>query len=477
MAGQRELLEDVSMRRIFSFLILSLVFNSGLALSTQTSAPGQMLAISDIHFSPFADCKTVKKCQLVMKLNQANADQWPQLFSEYSSHTLPTNGHPTNYALFHSLLVQIQQLQPENTLILGDFLAHRFRVQYLQYTHDHNRAHYENFVVKTLQYVTNSIQQVIPENSAIYPVVGNNDSYGGKDCSYPDYCIIPNGTFLQKTTNVWSVLFRNPTNKALFMADFPKAGYYEIILPNSHNHIIVLNTVLFSSKAQGPNVEQAAHAQLQWLQQKLQNIADAKEKTWIIFHIPPGIDAYSTAKNFLGIVVPFWNKENVQQFSNLIHQYNSSITAVLSGHTHMDGFLILDMKSSNRIIVDTFVPSISPIFGNNPAYKLYNYHDENFEIHDFITWYLNLHKDNGNEGWKKEYTFSTVYQTNDGLLNGYQKIIADKNSTFSTDYRNLFSINTQSQLINKNKWNFYWCATSCLSVNSYQSCLKNVKNS
>ncbi len=462
---------------LFFFLILSLIFNSGLALSTQNNASRQILAISDIHFSPFADCKTVKKCQLIVELNQSGVDQWPQLFAQYSSDNLPSNGHSTNYALFHNLLVQIQQLQPENILILGDFLAHRFRSQYLQYTHDHNRAHYENFVLKTLQYMTNSILQVIPENSAIYPVIGNNDSYGGKDCAYPDYCNIPNGEFLKKTTNVWSGFFRNSANKALFMADFPQGGYYEAILPNSHNHIIVLNTVLFSTKAQGPNGEQAALAQLQWLQQKLQNIADTKEKTWIIFHIPPGIDAYSTAKNFLGIVVPFWNKEYVLQFSNLVHQYNSSITAVLSGHVHMDGFLILDMKNSHRLIVDSFVPSISPIFGNNPAYKLYHYNDEDFEIHNFITWYLNLRNENGKEGWKNEYTFSTVYQTNEGLLSGYQKIVADKNSPFSTDYRNLFSTNTQSQPINKGKWNFYWCAISCLNVYSYQYCLKNFKNS
>lgn len=431
----------------------------------------QMLVIADIHFSPFADCPSAKNCVLISKLNQASASQWPQILANYNDpNRLPKNGQATNYALFQSLLTQIQTQKPENVIILGDFLAHRFRTLYLQSTHDHNRDHYNNFVLKTLQYLTSSIQQVLPADSSVYPVIGNNDSVGGKDCAYSDYCVITNGAFYKALANQWSALFSNNDNKSRFLATFPYAGYYEIILPNTRDHILVLNTVLFATKVQGPNVDKAAQAELNWLQQKLKEISDANEKTWIVYHIPPGIDAYSTAKNFLGVVVPFWDKEYSQPFLNLVHQYNSTITGVLSGHTHMDGFLVLDLNASTHNVVDTFIASVSPIFGNNPSFKTYSYSSDNFTIRNFATYYLDLR--NKNFAWQKEYDFSSTFQPNDDLFTGYQKITANKDNPFSTDYIQFYSVNTTSQPINQGKWDYYWCATHQLNTKDYQNCLK-----
>lgn len=395
-------------RFIITLLFLFSIFGVAKAQTNNGSHSHQIGILSDIHFSPFTDCPSEKKCILLEKLNQSSIDQWPKLFTQYAGDQLPHNGQPTNYALFHDLLIKIQQQQPQNVLILGDFLAHRFRTQYLKYTHDHNRSHYENFIIKTLQYLTHSIQEALPENSSVYPLIGNNDSYGGKNCAYPDYCVIPNGSFFRAAAHNWKELFKDAANKASFMSTFPHAGYYEIVLPNTRDHIIVLNTVLFSIKAQGLHHDQAAHDQLVWLEQKLKNIAAAKEKTWIIFHIPPEIDTYSTIRNFLGIVTPFWEKDYLQQFLSLIHQYNANITAIFSGHTHMDGFLVLDKSNSNHVIIDTFIPSISPIFGNNPAYKIYDYDANNFEIKDFTTYFLNLKNKNSKAEWEKEYSFSCL---------------------------------------------------------------------
>ncbi len=462
------------MRLFFSFAILMLIFNVAWANSTDqpNHSVSQVVAIADIHFTPFADCPA-KNCVLIAKLNQADAAQWPQILSQYSHNTLPISGQETNYTLFHSLLVQIQQEQPKNVLILGDFLAHRYHTLYVKYSHDYNRNHYNKFVINTLKYLTDSIQQVLPADGAIYPVIGNNDSYGGKGCAYSDYCVVADGSFYRELAGLWSSLFRNDYNKAQFLDSFPHAGYYEIVLPNTHNHIIVLNTVLFSHKAQGPDIDQQAQKQLAWFEQKLQKISDAKEKTWVIFHIPPGIDAYSTAKNFFGVVIPFWESNYSKPFSTLIHQYNPAINAVLSGHLHMDGFLILDMGYSSNIIIDTFVPSISPVFGNNPSYKIYTYSNQEFKLHNFATYYLNL-KSNASPTWQKEYDFSATYQPNDGLSSGYKKVTADSTNPFSASYIQFYSINTFTQPINNGKWNFYWCATNILDTQTYQACLKNL---
>lgn len=449
------------MRR-FMFLILLLIWPAA-------GFADAVLVLADIHFDPFADCNGNKNCPIAAKLNNSSVDQWPQIFAQYSHSAFPPNSKETNYTLFASTLEQIKKQQPKTVIILGDFLAHRFRSLYLKYTDDHNLNHYRNFVLNTINYVTDSIQTVIPPDGAIYPVIGNNDSFGGKNCAYADYCVDSNGAFFQALSNSWAPLLRNDYNQAQFVKIFPKAGYYEVILPNTRDHIIVLNTVLFSNKAQGPDIELAAQQQLIWLEQRLKAIAAAKEKTWIVFHIPPGIDAYSTTQNFLGVVVSFWDFRYSKTFIDLINEYGANITAVLSGHTHMDGFLILGKNSTNKII-DTFVPSISPVFGNNPSYKIYSYAPDQFILHNFAAYYINLH--DPQTGWQKEYDFATVYHSNDQLFGGYNKITADQANPYSLNYIDYYDVKTLSQPINRGKWNFYWCATHFLNKENYQACLK-----
>ncbi len=138
----------------------------------------------------------------------------------------------------------------------------------------------------------------------------------------------------------------------------------------------------------------------------------------------------------------------------------------------MDGFLVLDNNSEN-IIVDTFVASISPIFGNNPSYKIYSFKNNNFEIHDFGTYYINLRDNNGAKGWEKEYQFSTAYMPDNGLFTGYKKITSNQSNAYSANYIRFYGVNTSSQPITQGKWNYYWCATACLNTKKYQNCMKH----
>ncbi len=457
-------------------LLLILLSTLSIAISAHAleadDTVNQIMVISDIHLDPLADCQNQKPCPLAMQLNKSNAGQWPQILAQYNHNVLPLNGENTNYTLFRSLLEQIELQKPQNLFILGDFLAHRFRTKYVQYTQDTNREHFEKFVQNTMQYMATALQQVMPPSGAIYSLIGNHDSYKGKDCAYDDYCVIPDGSFYQVISKQWAPLFRDEVNRNLFMNTFTHNGYYHVLIPRTRDHILVLNTVLFSTKAQGPGLYKNAQEQLQWLQQQLETISKAQEKTWILYHIPPAIDAYSSAKNFFGVVMPFWDQNYVKSFSDIIKKYNTTVTGVLSGHTHMDGFLVLNNNTGN-IIVDTFVASISPIFGNNPSYKIYSYKNNNFEIHDFGTYYLNLRDNKGSKDWEKEYQFSSIYTPDDGLFTGYKKITANKNSSYSSNYIRFYGVNTLSQPIIHGKWNYYWCATACLNTKKYENCVKH----
>ncbi len=383
------------------FLLMFFLVFLQIAHAENTLAENKTLIISDIHFSPFAGCSNNSRiCPLIDKLNKANADQWPQILEQYSPKTLPENGQATNYTLIRSMLAQIKMQKPNKIIILGDFLAHRYRSQYLLYSHDLNRNDYEVFVTKTLKFLTNSIQAVVPANTVIYPVIGNNDTYGGQGCAHTDYCTIANGIFFHNISKLWSPLIKDNLE---FSNTFSEGGYYQVKFGNSKNHLIVLNTVIFSAKAQGPNLDKAAQQQLAWLKSQLENIATQKEKTWIIFHIPPGIDTYASAKSFFSKVIPFWDPIYSQEFLKIINQYNSIINGVLSGHTHMNGSSILTTKeAATNQVTDIFVPSISPIFGNNPSYKIYMYNNKDFKPLPVSTYYLDLKKKVGAlEDWQE----------------------------------------------------------------------------
>ena len=229
-------------------------------LSPGITAPlltDKFISFADIHFNPFSDCKSsFKACPLANKLRAANYQEWEAIFNQYGTKKLPATKHDTNYALFNSALAEWQRMNqqehPKFGLILGDFLVHQFRTRYILYSHDTSRAGYQNFVKKTLQFMTYKIHQTFPEID-VYAAVGNNDSYRG------DYASVPNGKFFQETAQTWSTLIHDQANQNSLLRTFPQGGYYAVSLShNQKQRILILNTVLFSARAKGPHIDLAA---------------------------------------------------------------------------------------------------------------------------------------------------------------------------------------------------------------------------
>ncbi len=371
------------------------------------------------------------------------------------------------------MLAEINQQQPENILILGDFLAHNFQSKYVLYTKDLNKKDYQQFVLKTLQYLTQSIQAVSPANTSIFPVIGNNDSYGGRGCMDADYCSETNGPFFKALTQLWAPLIRDKTNQKQFIATFPIAGYYAINLSNN-NHLLVLNTNLFSDHAQGYRVDAAANAETAWLNKQLAAYQKNQQKTWIAWHIPPGIDAYSTATNFFHKIRSFWKENYNHDVLKLINQYMDTIAGVYSAHLHMDGFLILGADKHKGTLIDSFVPAISPIFGNNPAYKIYEYDSKNLDWCNFSTYYLNLIHSSISQAWIKEYIFNSSYQEDlkdCTLIAGFSKISINVDNPFTTNYLTFYNVSSNFKSLPKQAWKDFWCTINNLNIADYENCL------
>ena len=433
------------------------------------------LSFSDVHFNPFASCKvSVKPCALITQLRQAPATTWEANFEKYDSKAVDGYGHDTNYALLKVSLAAIKAVhqteQPEFTLILGDFLAHNYREQYVLYSHDHTLAGYQDFVKKTLQFLTLEIRQAIPAGD-IYPALGNNDTYTG------DYSVVPTGAFLRDTAETWSHLIQDKANQQQLRSTFPKGGYYAVDLPHHPlQRILVLDTVLFSTSAKGgAAVEQAAHEELAWVHVELTKAAAAHQSVLLAFHIPMGINVYKTLMSLFGGVKEFWRPEYSLALENELRLFPDTVRALLPGHIHMDSFQVVGLKELAEIPV-SFTPSISPIFGNNPGFKVYNYDPATLKILNYDTYFYSLEAAPDARRWEKEYNFKQVYHSSCKTCDLTQGIkMMTPVSALANYYKHYYAVGTNAEPITKDhNWlPYYWCDIFSITAQDYQTCLKH----
>ncbi|MBY0544048.1 MAG: metallophosphoesterase [Gammaproteobacteria bacterium] len=441
----------------YAFLALFLFFPTLVVANPSSQA---FLALSDIHFTPYDHCSWFHSCPLIQKLEAAPVQQWVNIFRQYDT-TVPSRyGLDTNSALFNSTLNEINALPKTYhfAIITGDFLAHAYRLKFIWFAKDLSQHDYQQFVNKTYEYLQLRLQEAT-SNVPVYITLGNNDSYQG------DYYSDPGGSFYEIMSQRVAQMNQG-LDETNFKQTFSKAAYYAIKPnANSQNRILFLNTTLFSIYANGKHIAKGAQQEFIWLNAQLESAKQGKYKVWLIDHIPNGIDAYrSTHKEK---AIPLWQSQYNSAFLKLITQYPNTITAIITAHVHMDGFQFLSLSPQKQLL-DTFIPSISPIYGNNPAFKVYEYNPDSMELSNFQTYYLNESTDK----WTLEYDFNSTYQPNCDkceISTAYSMITS---SGWRTDkYKRYYAVSTNSQAITKNGWlPYYWCATQYQTKREYTDC-------
>jgi sphingomyelin phosphodiesterase acid-like 3 len=457
--------------RFIAGIVLAMLAQTSIAfdMTLQTKHAEKFLSVADVHFNPFATCSpSITPCPLIVKLQAAPAQDWKTLFETYDNTKNTYYGSDSNYVLLKSTLKEVslvvQQEQPRFAFLLGDLLAHNYHAQYVLYSHDRSSAGYQNFVTKTFQFLTREFRQAIPQID-IYPALGNNDAY-------EDYEVDANGRLLRQNASIMAVLITDRNNRRSFQQSYPYGGYYAVDVPRGNSQrILVLDTVLFSRKAIGHGVRQAALAQLTWLHKQLATATREHRSVILACHIPVGVDVYATLKGFLGQIVEFWEPEYSAAFDRELQEFPGTVKAVLPAHIHMDSFQIMKLTQKSTVPV-SFTPAISPIYGNNPGFKMFSYDADTFNVHNYETYYLPL---SGNGTWEKEYSFRQVYQApcqNCDLTHGIKALTPE--GTGAEAFKQFYSLGTGSQFITKdNNWlPYYWCDIHSISSQQYQTCIQ-----
>ncbi len=439
------------------FIVLINLFVAASALAAEQEKSARFISVSDIHFNPFYTCETTKNtCPIIDILQNTPSSKWKTVFLNNDKKD-PAYEQDNGYVLFASTLnqlkIQTSISHPKFVLLLGDLLAHDFKQAYEKYTNDYSTEGVRSFINKTMEFITDELNHAMP-GVDIYPVVGNNDTYAEH--------YVSEAIFYQKMAPIWSQLIKHNTLRKAMESDFSKNGYYALTIPMQHPiRLIALNTTLFSTFSVGTAAE--AKAQMEWLQQELELTVTHHQNALIALHIAAGIDIYKTIKT--NEVIPMWKTTYTREFEQLLKTYSPYIVGVFPGHLHTDWF-----QSVYSVIVSA-TPSISPLFGNNPGFKIYDYDTRHLILQDFKTLLYDL---DGDKAWSEEYDFNKIYQPNchDCQLIDGMKLI-QQTGDLSDHYKLFYALKRNAQPITtQNKWlPYYWCAIWNISAIDYSNCL------
>jgi sphingomyelin phosphodiesterase acid-like 3 len=421
---------------------------------------GNVPHISDIHFNPFYDTT------LLPQLIAAEVNQWESIFETSKIKGFGTvSKNETNYILLVSSLKDMVSTSknPDFIIFTGDFLAHEFPDKFKN--HAPEGRDYDTFVEKTIEFVVLMFEKYFPD-IPVYISLGNNDCYAG------DYQVIPEGKFLKNTTPVLADKFlENPGNRGSFAETYPVGGYFTVAPAGTENTLIIsLNSNFFSPKHKNTVDYDPGKRELDWFEKQLVFAQQKKQKAWLLLHIPPGTNVYTTVHK--NQYTSMWKQEYNDRFISLVKTYAPVIIAGFCGHTHMDDFRVLvDPQTSQAISFVRISPAISPQFGNNPGYLQMSYDRQEFSLKNYVLYYLNLEITNPN--WGKEYAFTEVYGqtaiTAATLLAVYNAINTDP--AVRKSYMDYFNVSDRPHpSLTDANWKAYWCGIGNWTQTSFESC-------
>lgn len=471
-------------------MALMLLVFTACTTNTEIKAPAtadNFLSISDIHFNPFYDSTLTKQ------LIAADADGWDAIFQTsklegYGYYGWSGAFYDTGWKLFKSALEEMKSANPDPDFITinGDFLAHSFESNFLNFAHTTDTAALHNFTIKTFNYIVSSIETTFP-NTTLFPTLGNNDSFCG------DYEIETPGSFLTRTAPIWQKHLNKLVNADSFNTSYKKGGYYVAQSPVNPKHkIISLNTVMlsinymlkqnFCGQMVDPMKNRAsAKAQFNWLENQLKVAQANGEKVWLMYHIPPGQNAYSSFKalnpNDCSTSQPanYYGGNYNETYLSIISKYQSVIAAQLGGHTHMDNFIVINGDKTPESFVH-ISPAISPVYRNNPGFLEYTYEKSNAMLKDYTVYGFNNVETATTPNWKPEYTFSSTYNQSEITPQSLKAIY----KSFETDtlarqrYIDYYVVEDSANIsIDPADWYNYYCAFGNQTDQDYQDCVCN----
>ncbi len=431
-------------RYLFLLVIGNVLWISGCgagnpAAPTQASAPIQasssqtytVVAISDIHFNPLANPA------LFPKLLDSPASGWQSIFEADTSTPVSTFGTDTDYPSLVLALAALKQNLGSSPVIIfsGDMLGHDLPQCFYQLfaakfftanpiptqlnpadcplpptttPSQGETGAMQEFLDNTLAFVCMQIRANVGTVPVIF-VPGNIDTYDSAGTG-PDALFLANNA-----ATYYTYLLNESVDKAPFDETFTSLGSYTAQPLGSNLMVIALDSNPFAQSPNSPPLDSLdPYAELAWLDSQLAAAQLAGQKVWLIMHVPPGANTTVTAQKVGTFnsstqiaddeAAMMWQPQYQILFMQILSKYPGLIAMGITGHTHMDEFRVLPTGD-----VLFGIPGISPVFGNNPAFKIFTFWSDTEVPLDYQSISYNLAASPAPTQFNTLYTFSTAY--------------------------------------------------------------------
>ncbi len=461
----------VSRRSFLELASAALISGCGTGKIPFAAGSAPLLAFSDIHFNPF--CANDPK--VFQALDAADASQWEGIYESAGMSTPSLWGADTNYPLMKLALASVQQNLGASQVAIytGDLLGHNIASLYQQASGSSDPARSSAFTDKTAAFVMQQIRAAVGNIPVLF-AVGNCDSYTG---------LGPDTNFLANNAqSFYSQMLNSAASRTEFMGTFKAVGNYAVNLFGGAVMAIGLNTILCSPYVCSPYVpgagdnSAAVNAQFAWLDTQLAAAQAADRKVWILMHVPVGGFLGPTAANVnstghITSAAMMWVDSYQTAFMATIEKYPGLVSLMMAGHTHMDEYRIIMPGYTLEV-----APGISPVFANDPAYKLFTLDLTSFAPSDYQAMNCSLAQPTASQ-FQSCYTFTDAYNapnySSESLEILFPKLASDPamQALFRQYY---YSGNNAGNTITNLTWPVYWSGAGNVSeqgivaaVNSY----------
>ncbi len=471
--------------------LLTVVLLTTGAACAQGTAPALML--SDIHFDPFHNPR------IAPQLRAAPIEQWPAILDAAASLKADADlaalqlechspGLDADWALLKTTLAAAHDAEPHPLFVTlsGDLLAHQFPCRFHHGFAQGSPEELAAFSAKTVAFVAMELRQTFP-HLPVYVALGNNDSGCG------DYDETPGSSFMQSASTAMTAGLgpgAAAKSRGKFALEFSPEGDYSLKLPPplQRGRLIVLQDIYDSSNFKtcaGVPDRTPSQAQIAWLRSQLAAARTHKEQVWVMGHIPPGIDVFKSFSKYVLRPADLCSAQpqpflSDTALADTLLDYADVIRLALFAHTHMDEVRLLhrDGADSAAAVPIKLVPSVSPIFGNHPAFLVAAINPRTLTLADWKT-VVSPGSEGSAAPWTIGYRFSTAYGMPDLSAASAEKLAAEFTSdrsgkaAHSSFYRDHFYAGGVRlyALGLEQIWPAYACAVREDRVEAFHDCL------
>jgi sphingomyelin phosphodiesterase acid-like 3 len=159
----------------------------------------------------------------------------------------------------------------------------------------------------------------------------------------------------------------------------------------------------------GQESKAGADAELAWLDRELSEVKAKGEQAWVIGHIPPGVNVYSTLAKGGDVCADAKVKLLLTSdgLAETLVKHADVVRLAVFAHTHFDEVRLLGGKVPMKLVA-----SVSPVNGNRPTFTVASVDAKTATLEDYSV--FEASNSTGVETtWAKEYGYRETYGEKD----------------------------------------------------------------